>query len=134
MKKRTSMKTVIGILLIFSAFILYCQVVHSESSKDKEEADKIKNVWTSFVKKLSIKDVEGALEYIIEERKEGYRKAFAVIKDKFPEELSKKEEILINEINDQIATGENTVEEKGGVYSYPIIFVKEKGQWKIQSF
>ena len=133
MRKRNVLEKVLLILIVFAALILTLQSAYSASSKDTE-ADKIKKVWTSFVKKLSARDIEGALEYVVEERKERYREAFSAIKDRLPKEFLKKEETQINEIDGNMATGENIVRENGGVYSYPIIFIKERGQWKIQSF
>jgi hypothetical protein len=133
MKRRKVFEKVLFTLVGFAALILTIQSAFSASSKDTE-VDKIKKVWISFVKKLSAKDIEGALEYVVEERKERFREAFNAIKDRLPKEFLKKEEIQINEINGNMATGENIVRENGGVYSYPVIFIKERGQWKIQSF
>jgi hypothetical protein len=124
---------IIFILTVSAILVLGLQSGYSASSTDKE-VEKIKKVWASFVERLSKKDIEGAFEYIVEERREGYRMAFSVIKDKLPKEMSKKEEIKINEIDGNIATGENIVKENGGEYSYPVIFIKERGKWKIQSF
>ncbi len=133
MKKKIVSKNVTYVLVVFAALLLSIQPVHLAFSDDSAVAD-IKRVWTSFVERLSKKDIEGALEYIVDERMEGYRMAFSVIKDKLPKEMSKKEEIKINEIDGNMATGENIVRENGGIYSYPVIFIKERGQWKIQSF
>lgn len=133
MERRKILKKILFTLVVFAALIIALQPANSASSEDKE-IDKIKKVWTSFVKKLSAKDIDGAIEYVVKERKEIYREAFNAIKDRLPKEFLKKEEIQINEINGNMATGENIVRENGGVYSYPIIFIKERGQWKIQSF
>lgn len=126
-----SNKTICTIIIIVG-FIISFQPAYA-ASKEKEIA-KIKQVWTSFVKKLSMKNIEGALDYIIEERKESYREAFSAIKDKLPEVMSKKEDLQINDVSEYMATGENIVRENGGVYSYPVTFIKQRGQWKIQSF
>lgn len=124
---------IILILTVSAILVLGLQSGYSASSTDKE-VEKIKKVWTSFVERLSMKDIDGALEYIVEERRGNYREAFTFMKDKISKEMSKKEEIQINEIDGNMATGENIVKEDGGIYSYPVIFIKEKGQWKIQSF
>ena len=133
MKRRKISKNVLFTFAVFAALILTLQPVYSVSSKDTE-AEKIKKVWASFVKKLSAKDVEGALEYVVEDRKEQYKEAFNAIKDRLPKEFLKKEDIQINDVDGNMATGENIVKESGGIYSYPVIFIKERGQWKIQSF
>ena len=133
MKKKMLLNKINFILTVSAILVLGLQTGYSASSKDTE-TDKIKKVWTAFVKKLSAKDIEGALKYVVEERKEDYRQAFSLIKDKLPKEMSKKEEIRINEIDGNMATGENIVTEDGGVYSYPVVFIKERGTWKIKSF
>lgn len=132
MKKRIVLEKTVCMLVVFAVLIITFQSAYS-ASKDKE-ANKIKKVWISFTKKMSMKDIEGALEYIVEERRESYREAFSMFKDKLSEKMSKKDEIQVNEVNENIATGENIVKENGGVYSYPVIFIKERGQWRIKSF
>ena len=132
MKKKIAMAKITCILVIAFTVSSF-QFTYSASTNGKD-IDEIKKVWASFVEKLSMKNIDGALEYIVEERRENYREAFTLMKDRIAEEMSKKEEIQINEVDENIATGENIVRENGGVYSYPVTFIKEKGQWKIQSF
>jgi hypothetical protein len=97
----------------------------------EEEIAEIKQVWASFVKRLATRDIEGALEYVVDWRKEGYRVAFYMKKDEIAQEMSKKDEVRLKEVNDHMATGENVVEG----YSYPVTFIKNKdGRWKIESF
>lgn len=128
MKKRIVLEKTVCMLVVFAVLIITLHPAYS-ASKDKE-IEKIKKVWSSFVKKMSMKDIEGALEYIVEERRESYRGAFSAFEDKLSEEMSRKEELRINEVDENMAKGENIV----GEYSYPVIFIKERGQWKIQSF
>lgn len=132
MKTRIVSKKAVCMFIVFAVLIITFHPAYS-ASKDKE-VEKIKKVWTSFVERLSMKDIDGALEYIVEDRRGNYREAFTFMKDKIAEEMSKKEEIQINEVDENMAKGENIVRENGGVYSYPVIFIKERGQWKIQSF
>jgi hypothetical protein len=78
------------------------------ATTEKEIAE-IKNVWASFIKKLTVQDIEGAIEYIVDWRKEDYREAFYAMKDKIVQEASKKDKIEVNQVTDQMATGKNIV-------------------------
>jgi hypothetical protein len=97
----------------------------------EEEIAEIKQLWASFVKRLVTRDIEGALEYVVDWRKEGYRVAFYMKKDEIAQEMSKKDEIKVNHVTDQMASGQNIV----GNNLYPVTFIKNKdGLWKIESF
>ncbi len=126
------MKNILTISLIIITYVSSTQIIYAVSQE--EESYEIKRVWTSFVNSLSSKDIERAIEYVIEERKDDYKNAFYIIRDKLPETFSKREEFQIKNIDGDIAQGENIVHENNGIYSYPVIFIKEKGHWRIQSF
>ena len=80
-------------------------------------------------------DIEGALEYIIEERREVCREAFYLIKEKLPEIFSEKGELKISEFDGSVAQGENIVFEGDVKRSYPVKFCKDgKGEWKIEEY
>ncbi len=128
-----AMKKTIYSLIAFTVFISNIQLTHSASQE--KDASEIRKVWTSFVNKLSNKDIDAAIEYVTEEQREDLREAFNFMIDKLLEAFSKREAIKINEIDEYVAKGENVVYEEGGVYSYQIIFIKDdKGEWKIRSF
>lgn len=127
------MKKIIIILMTLTTFVLNIQLAYPASQE--EEAAEIRRVWTSFVSNLSNQDIDAAIEYVTEEQKEGLREAFYFIIDKLPEAFAKREEFKIKEIDENVAQGENIAYEKGGIYSYPVTFIKnDKGEWKIRSF
>ena len=81
------------------------------------------------------KDIEGALEFIVEQKRNKYKEAFNLLKDKLPDIFSKEEEFVIKNIDGSIALAEHTAKEKGKKYSYEVQFIKDKnGKWKIVRF
>lgn len=131
MKKSAFIKKTIYMVIVFAGLII---IQPACAASVEIEAAKIKEVWASFVERLSMTNIDGALEYIVDARKENYREAFYIMKDKISEKMSTKNEIVLKEVNGYMATGENIVRENGEIYSYPITFIKERGKWKIESF
>ena len=80
-------------------------------------------------------NVETALAYFPEQYRDGLREAFTFMIDKIVVNLSLPDELNLIDILDNFAKYENTVYEPGGVYSYPVLFIKdEDGIWRIRNF
>jgi len=103
---------------------------------DQSELDSLlSGKWNGMKASLQQGDIEGALEYFPDAYKNDFREAFTQIKDKLPTVLSAPEELRFVALSDNLAKYENIVTEDNGVYSYPVLFVKDKnGIWKLRSF
>ena len=124
----------IGLVILSSIFILIFNPQIANSFSDIE-ASKIQKVWTSFTNNMLRQDIDGAMKYIATEKKEKYRMAFTLVKDKLPQVFSDREDLNILRIDSAFAEAENTVQENDRKHSYPVIFRKDKtGEWKIVSF
>lgn len=80
-------------------------------------------------------NIEASVSYFLNQYRDGLREAFTFMKDNIAMNLSLMEEVNLIDISDGFAKYENTVYEQNGVYSYPVLFIKdEDGIWKIRSF
>jgi hypothetical protein len=103
---------------------------------NKTEIDTLlKGKWDGMKGALINGDIEASLGYFVYQIRDGLREAFTLMKDKIAINLSLPDELNLIDISDDFAKYENTVYEQGGIYSYPVLFIKdENGIWKIRSF
>ena len=95
----------------------------------------LRDKWNGMRRFLQEGDIEGALGYFLDGYKADYREALTQIKDELPTVLSAPEELRFVSLSSNLAKYESIVTENTGVYSYPVLFVKDKnGIWKIRSF
>jgi YVTN family beta-propeller protein len=103
---------------------------------NKTEIDTLlKGKWEGMKGALSNGDIEKAVTYFMSQYRDSFREAFTLMKDKILINLLLQDELNLIDIYDDIANYENVVYEPNGVYSYPVLFMKdEDGTWKIRSF
>ena len=95
----------------------------------------LKGKWEGMKGSLMSGDIETALSYFVNQYRERLREAFTVMKDKISINLSLQDELNLIDIYDDIANYKNVVYEPNGIYSYPLLFIRdENGFWKIRSF
>lgn len=103
---------------------------------NKTEIDTLlKEKWEGMKGAMTEGKVEAALAYFHEQYKDELREAFTFMQDKIAINLSLPDELNFIAVYDKFANYENIVYEPNGIYSYPVLFIKdENGIWKIRSF
>jgi hypothetical protein len=91
-------------------------------------------IWEQFKAALSKGDIDTAVSYIAEISAEQYRIFFEEIEAYLPQMASEMGELIFIKQDEEMAYYDVLREEDGETYGYPVIFMKEDGQWKIYDF
>ena len=93
----------------------------------------LKTKWEIQKEAFKNGNVDTALLHYPESKREIFRQAFTLKKEEIAANMSLRDELNLVYIGDGIAEYENVVYEPDGIYSYPVLFIKdEDGTWKIQ--
>ncbi|TAN42409.1 MAG: hypothetical protein EPN25_02935 [Nitrospirae bacterium] len=108
----------------------------SESEKKNIERE-FTAIVASMLSQLKAGNIEGALAFFVESRKERHRKIFTALKDNNTLKLAAEGYMGVDIawIGDHLAEGGVSRNEDGKIYSYGIKFMETaKGVWKIYDF
>jgi len=108
----------------------------SESEKKSLERE-FNTIMASVMSRLKTGDVEGALAFFVESRKDKHRQIFTALKDNKTLKLAVEGfgAVEISWVHEHLAECAIDKNEDGKIYSYPVNFMEvAKGVWKIYNF
>lgn len=119
------------LLLLFSGLI----TVYAEDVAEQRIDSSLRTIWNEMVARLSVGDIEGALEYFTYASRGRYREQFTSIRERLPALSSGMRDIEMVFIKGDEAKYRIKLKDRGGERTGYIWFRKDIfGRWKIEKF